>query len=64
MERFEKATNIAFTSKDQVEIFRAQGEIKALGDLIALPAEIRSYQHDVATGKRVKINPKETAPNG
>src|SRR5215469_704006 len=60
-ELFYSAEKVVATSKDTVEIFRAQGELQALGTLIELEASIRSYLHDVSTGKRKKI--EEEQPN-
>jgi len=47
------------SSPDDVEIFRAQGALKYLGMITRLHQDIQSYLHDVATGKRKKIDPKE-----
>lgn len=47
------------TSNDDIEVFRAQGELKVLSHILDLPNDIRSYLHEVSTGKRRKIEPKE-----
>jgi len=43
------------TSDDEKELFRAQGALRILGQIIELPAMIREYLHDITTGKRKKI---------
>jgi ABC-type uncharacterized transport system ATPase subunit len=46
-------------STEDFEVFRAQGALKYLSQIVELPQEIRSYLHDVSTGKRKKIELKE-----
>ena len=51
----DKNYRVLRTSSDEKELFKAQGALDVLATIIGLPAEIRSYLHDVSTGKRKKI---------
>lgn len=42
-------------ARDVEDVHRAQGALKYLSQIIDLPETIRSYLHDVSTGKRKKI---------
>jgi hypothetical protein len=52
------------TSNDDIEVFRAQGSLKVLEAILALPEDIRSYLHDVAIGKRKKVEPTKETGHG
>jgi hypothetical protein len=45
-------------SHEDITVFRAQGALEYLDKIASLPAEIRTYLHDVSTGKRKKIERK------
>lgn len=46
-------------SVEDYEIFRAQGSVKRLTMILGLHQEIQEYLHEVAIGKRKKIDLKE-----
>ena len=46
-------------SNDYIEIYRAQGALDVLQDILDLPDTIKEYLHDVSTGKRKRINLEE-----
>jgi hypothetical protein len=45
-------------SKDDIEVFRAQGALEVLDKIFAMPEEIKLYLNDISTGKRKKIERK------
>lgn len=47
------------SSTEDFEVYRAQGALKYLDMILGMPEEIKSYTHDVATGKRRAIDKKE-----
>jgi len=51
----DKAMRVVTKESDQVKVLRAQGNLEILEALICMPAEIRSYLHEVSTGKCKKI---------
>jgi len=61
-EEFNRVEYTLATETEPAKIYRAQGELKALGTIIEMRASIRSYLHDVSTGKRERL--KEIQPNG
>jgi hypothetical protein len=47
------------SSTEDFEVYRAQGALKYLDMIFEMPQEIKSYMHDVATGKRRPVDKKE-----
>ncbi len=52
------------SSDEQRDIFRAQGALHYLEQILGLRATIREYQRDVAAGKRKKITLEEVESHG
>lgn len=46
-------------STEDFEVYRAQGALKYLEMILKMPEEIKTYLHDVSTGKRRAVDPKE-----
>jgi hypothetical protein len=54
-EWYEHEYRVLLGSNDLEDIYRAQGALRILGQILQLPVTIREYNHDVTTGKRTKI---------
>jgi ABC-type uncharacterized transport system ATPase subunit len=58
-EWFEEDMRKLKSSIEDYEVFRAQGSIKRLTQILGIHQEIKEYLHDVSLGKRKPIDKKE-----